>query len=126
MKALNKIVIGTLLKFVKLQVLHSIPGRIRIKLPGLSHFKNKVSADHNAILPYKLKGVESIAVNFINSTVLIHYDEQVTNPEQITGWLNRLREIIIEKMKLNINKPDAQLIDDIVLELKKDGYEMEK
>lgn len=67
-----------------------------------------------------------MAVNFINSTVLIHYDEQVTNPEQITGWLNRLREIIIEKMKLGIDNPDAQLIDDIAIELKKDGYEMEK
>lgn len=126
MKTLNKIMIKTLLKFARLQVTHSIPGRIRIKLPGLSKFKDKVKGDFNTFLPYKLKGIESMSVNFINSTVLIHYDQEVTNLEQITGWLNCLRDIVIEKMNLTGDKTEENLIEKIVLELKDEGYEMEK
>lgn len=118
--------IKALLKFARLQVIHSIPGRIRIKLPGLGRFSDKVKGDFNAFVPYKLKGIESMSVNFINSTVLIHYDEEVTNPGQITSWLNRLREIVIEKMSHTGDETEETLIENIVLELKSEGYEMEK
>ena len=123
----NKLIIGTLLKFSKIKVVHSLPGRLRLKLPGLSKFKDeKLPDDRSSLIPWKLKGINTIDFNLLTSKVLITYDDKLTDENQILGWLNRLREIIVQKLLSNKDNKAPDVIKEIVEELNKDGYEMEK
>jgi len=96
-------------------------------LPGLSKFKDeKLPDDRSSLIPWKLKGINTIDFNLLTSKVLITYDDKLTDENQILGWLNRLREIIVQKLLSNKDNKAPDVIKEIVEELNKDGYEMEK
>jgi len=62
------------------QVIHSIPGRLRIKVPQLA-IKNK---SHDELLASKIKsinGVESISINTEALSIVINYDYQAAEKE---------------------------------------------
>jgi copper chaperone CopZ len=120
--------LATLLKFAKIKVVHSTPGRLRLKLPGLRKTQSFIeqSGEGETLLNYKLKGIHSIDFSFLTSKVLILYDTDQTSEKEIIGWLERLREIVIGKISEGVTTIDKQTINDVILKLEKSGYEVEQ
>ncbi|NOU60716.1 HMA2 domain-containing protein [Marinifilum caeruleilacunae] len=110
----------------KIQLVHSIPGRLRVKIPILKYVKNKIEPQEieSFFQRYRLKGIQSLNVNFISSKALILYDKDVTSDKHILTFLNRVREklyeIVTKEEKMTINK-----VDEMYKELKEEGYEFE-
>lgn len=125
--AINNFILATALKFAKIQVVHSLPGRLRLKLPGLSRFKDDIKNQGEAgLIPYKLKGIRKVEVSVLTSRVLITYDEHRLTEADIVGWMSRLREIIAKKLMAREDFRSPEITEQILTELKNDGYEMEK
>lgn len=125
--ALNKIILATALKLAKIQVVHSLPGRLRLKLPGLSRFKDNIkNQDESSLIPYKLKGIHKVELSVLTSKVLITYDQHRLTEEEIIDWMSRLREILVEKLMSREDFQSPEVTEKILTELKNDGYEMEK
>ncbi len=125
--AINNFILATALKFAKIQVVHSLPGRLRLKLPGLSRFKYDIKdQDESNLIPYKLKGIQKVEVSVLTSKVLITYDEKQVTETEIVEWMTRLREILITKLMGKADFQSPEVTEEILTELKDDGYEMEK
>jgi copper chaperone CopZ len=125
--ALNNYILASALKFAKIQVVHSLPGRVRLKLPGLSRFKNDIKdQDESKLIPYKLKGIQKVEVSVLTSKVLITYDENQVTESEIVNWMSRLREILIQKLMAGTDFQSPEVTEEILTALKNDGYEMEK
>lgn len=106
-----------------ISVIHSLPGRVRIKIPGLAKAEGFVSGLSEADKKhfFCVKGVETIEFNFKTSNVLIHYDGQRTNEKQIVHLLNLLRDILISAFKSRGKKSDSQITSDILQQLERLG-----
>ena len=125
--AINNFILATALKLAKIQVIHSLPGRLRLKLPGLSRFKNNIkNHDESNLIPYKLKGILKVEVSVLTSKVLITYDVQQVTETEIVNWMSRLREILVKKLMSGNDFQSQEVTEEILSELKNDGYEMEK
>ncbi len=117
----------TFLKLSKVYAVHSIPGRLRVKIPGLEYAKGIVTNEEaqNLFQQYRLKGVDTLEVNFLTSNALITYNENVTSKEQILKFLNDLRVNAFELLK-NQGKLNNESITKIFNALKEEGYVFEK
>jgi hypothetical protein len=125
--AINNLILATALRFAKIKVVHSLPGRLRLKLPGLSRFKDDLeNQDAAQLIPYKLKGIDKVEVSILTSNVLITYDISLVSEETIISWMNKLREILVKKLMAKIDFQSPEVTNEILIELKNNGYEMEK
>lgn len=83
--------IGFYLKNLRrVQVVHRLPGRLRVKVPGLS-------GDGERVAPYQavfeealaaLPGVLGVSGNPLTGSVLINYDPAATAEAAIRSWLD--------------------------------------
>ncbi len=118
-----------LLGLSRVHVIHSIPGRLRLKIDGLE--KARYFFDKNENIPlnfnfYRLYGVRNIEFSPHSSNVLIEYDPAILRENQILTWITRLKEIIIQKFTSGKQKISQQIINEIRSELMKEGYDMEE
>ena len=118
-----------LLGLSKIKVVHSIPGRLRLKIDGLE--KVRYFFRDNEDIPlnfnfYRLYGIKNIEFSPHTANILIEYDAVILRENQIINWVTRLKEIIIQKFTSGEGNISQQTIDDIGLELRKEGYEMEE
>ncbi len=118
-----------LLGLSKIKVVHSIPGRLRLKIDGLE--KVRYFFKDNEDIPlnfnfYRLYGIKNIEFSPHTANILIEYDAVILRENQIINWVTRLKEIIIQKFTSGEGNISQQTIDDIGLELRKEGYEMEE
>ncbi len=65
---------------------HNVPGRLRIKLPGVKERPSKAEAVERLFADRE--GVAGICANPVTGSVVVRYDEEIVTPEQI---LNALR-----------------------------------
>lgn len=76
---------GILGALVRPKPVHSIPGRMRMHLPGLKH----VASFESDALPLiteltgLVPGVESIEPSFISGNILIHYAPEIVSESQL-------------------------------------------
>lgn len=92
----------TYLMFNKVKVLHSIPGRIRLFIPSLNNIPEQMKKYEryiSSILKLK-KGINNIEYSYITSKILIEYDKEVLNEEEIVKWLNKIWKIIVDNESL--------------------------
>lgn len=92
----------TYLMFNKVKVLHSIPGRIRLFIPSLNNVPEQMKKYEryiSSILKLK-KGINNIEYSYITSKILIEYDKEVLNEEEIVKWLNKIWKIIVDNESL--------------------------
>lgn len=68
--------------------LHSVPGRLRIKIPVLQNCPLKVSQVYEFLS--NMDGVEDIRINSLTGSVVLKYVSEKTTTEEI---LDRLRQI---------------------------------
>jgi hypothetical protein len=65
--------------------LHHVPGRLRLKDRSLKNGEDK--ADEIRALCTQLPGIESIELNTLTGSLLVHYDKANVNATQILGLL---------------------------------------
>ncbi len=94
---------NTLLKtaffyFNKIKVVHSIPGRIRLSVPGLSNVpENMRKYEHYTSSLIKMeKGIKDISYSYVTGKVLLTYDKDVTDEKKILDWINFIWKKVID------------------------------
>jgi|GEM_PF-2932694 len=116
-------------KMAGVTVVHSIPGRLRIRIAGWSKvtdfLKTKQDIPDRVYL-YKLKGIETFDLNPLTSKALITYDSSSLSDKDILSWLNRLQELVVEYMMQGGYQVGQEMIDRIAAKLTEEGYVLEK
>ena len=81
---------------------HSVPGRIRVKVPGLK----KLSSDVNKSLN-DIKGIDSIFLNKTTGSVVVKYDQYLCHPFDILKAMkiNPVLDVNTLKRRNNGKKP---------------------
>lgn len=117
-----------LLGLSRVHVVHSIPGRLRLKIDGLDKARYFFKKNENIPLNfnfYRLYGIRNVELSPHSSNVLIEYDPAILRENQILNWVKRLKEIVIQKFTSGEQKINQQIMDEIRSELTKEGYDME-
>ncbi len=119
----------TWVKLGGITVVHSIPGRLRIRFTGGAKAREFLQKQKNIpekLFLYKLRGIEAFEFNPLTSKALIIYDTDLVSEKEILAWLNRLLELIIQAVMKGERSVDQQKIDRIALQLTEEGYVLEK
>jgi hypothetical protein len=67
--------------------IHSVPGRLRVKVPMIRHQKSK--GQKILALLENLDGIDQTTVNTLTGSVVINYDDEIINVKQILDILKR-------------------------------------
>lgn len=88
--------------FHQLKIVHSIPGRLRLFVPGLSKIPEEMRKHehYTTDLILSKEGIQSIEYSYLTNKVLIHYDEKVIQDKEIVSWLNAVWKIIVDRSDL--------------------------
>lgn len=115
-----------MMSFSSVKVLHEIPGRLRIKIPGLKYAEKFATEEaiHASFKQYKLYGVKDIQINFITSSILVFYDTEKTNKENIVQFLNKMQESLLNWIAKNKSIGEKEF-ENIITELKNNGFKFE-
>lgn len=126
---ISELIARTLVKMAGFTVVHSIPGRLRIRLTGgakaLKVLQQKKEIPDKVLL-YKLRGIESFDYNPLTSKALIIYDVKTLTEKDILRWLGRLQELILQAIIKGERDVDQATIDSIASQLTEEGYVLEK
>lgn len=95
---MNNLLKSAFLYFNKIKVVHSIPGRLRLQIPGLDKVPEDMKKyEHYTTSIIKMeKGIEEISYSYITSKVLVKYNPTLTNEKKIVDWLNFVWKKIVE------------------------------
>lgn len=86
-------------------LVHSIPGRLRVKLPGLK--RNEQEAAQVRAFLARFEGVLAYQVTTLTGSVIIRYDPTLTNASTILATLPRYQ---IAKVVPCLPQPASQLL----------------
>ena len=86
--------------FAKFKVVHSIPGRIRLKINNaLKIPKEAAMYDKYVIEGIKiLDGIDNIEFNYITGSVIITYNPDKLNEKIVINWINHVLNIVLENI----------------------------
>lgn len=78
---INRLMMKTYMYFNKIKLLHSIPGRIRLLVPGLNMIPKEMKNYENKLteLIKLLNGIECVEYSYITNKILIKYDASKLN-----------------------------------------------
>ena len=88
--------------FIKFKVVHSIPGRLRLKVNNASKIPQEAKEyDKYVVQGLKmLDGIKDLEFNYITGSVVITYDTKKTYEEKIVKWINKVIDIVLGDFKL--------------------------
>lgn len=100
----------------KIKVIHSIPGRMRLKLPNISNVPDEFRQyDDFIVRAVKiLEGVDEVSFNYTIGTALVTYDIHKIYEKKILGWIEDIVDISIKNLKFIEKYADNNL--DFVIE----------
>ncbi len=106
--------------FTKFKVVHSIPGRIRLKINNASKIpKEAAMYDKYVIEGIKiLDGIDNIEFNYMTGSVLITYNPNKLCEEIVIKWINHVLNIVLENINF-IQEFGEDNIDYVVSTLEK-------
>ena len=106
--------------FAKFKVVHSIPGRIRLKINNaLKIPKEAAMYDKYVIEGIKiLDGIDNIEFNYMTGSVLITYNPNKLSEEIVIKWINHVLNIVLENINF-IHEFGEDNIDYVVSTLEK-------
>ena len=106
--------------FAKFKVVHSIPGRIRLKINNASKIpKEAAMYDKYVIEGIKiLDGIDNIEFNYMTGSVLITYNPNKLSEEIVIKWINHVLNIVLENINF-IHEFGEDNIDYVVSTLEK-------
>lgn len=97
--SINNCVIRSLVKY---KVVHSTPGRLRLKvkhvskIPAQAKLYDKYVVDGVKIIG----GIKNIEFNYITGSILIEYDTTQVYEEKILKWIDKVIDVAIEERKI--------------------------
>ena len=88
--------------FIKFKVVHSIPGRLRIKVNNASKIPQEAKEYDKYVVQglTMLDGIKDVEFNYITGSVVITYDTKKTYEEKIVKWINKVIDIVLGDFKL--------------------------
>lgn len=107
---LKEKLVRTYTKLIKIRIVHSIPGRVRVSIPYLTRVPEpyrKLDKLVYALIQLK-KGINSVEASYITGNVLIKYDKEILDDKAILEWLNTVWQTLAETYA---KKPDLTLDD---------------
>ena len=106
--------------FAKFKVVHSIPGRIRLKINNVSKIQKEAAMyDKYVIEGIKiLDGIDNIEFNYITGSVVITYNPDKLNEKIVINWINHVLNIVLENINF-IQEFGEDNIDYVVSTLEK-------
>lgn len=86
------------LYFNKIKVVHSIPGRMRLSVPGLNNVpENMRQYEHYTTSLMKLEdGIKEISYSYVTGKILVIYDKDITNEKKILDWINFVWKKVVD------------------------------
>lgn len=102
---MNKFLKTAFLYFNKIKVVHSIPGRLRLQIPGMDKVPDKMKKYENFTtnIVKLVDGVKDISYSYITGKILITYDVKKTNEKEIVNFLNLVWKKIVENEEVYKN-----------------------
>ena len=106
--------------FTKFKVVHSIPGRIRLKINNASKIpKEAAMYDKYVIEGIKiLDGIDNIEFIYMTGSVLITYNPNKLSEKIVIKWINHVLNIVLENINF-IQEFGEDNIDYVVSTLEK-------
>ena len=88
--------------FIKFKVVHSIPGRLRLKVNNAAKIPQEAKEyDKYVVQGLKmLDGIKDVEFNYITGSVVITYDTKKTYEEKIVKWINKVIDIVLGDFNL--------------------------
>lgn len=95
----------------KIKVIHTLPGRLRLKIPYLNTVPLEYRKYDDKILQgiKILKGIETLTINYDINTVLITYDISILYEKKLISWVNRVIKVGIDNIDLFRNYGETNL-----------------
>lgn len=86
------------LYFNKIKVVHSIPGRLRLHVPGLDKVPKEMEKyDYYVTSLIKFdKGIETVSYSYVTGKILLTYNKNLTDESKILNWLNFVWKKVVE------------------------------
>lgn len=80
------------IKFSKIKVVHSIPGRVRLQIPGLKQVPKEYRHLEKDLLDLVtlLPGVTDLTLCFVTGRALLHYDGKLIGEQALVAWFNQV------------------------------------
>lgn len=116
MKSLFK---STFLYFNKIKIVHSLPGRLRLSVPGLNQVPEEFKKfESNLTKLIKLVGgIEEINYSYVTHKVLLKYDTKKIKEKDILNWIDLVWKEVIKRENIiddkNIDKQFPEIYEDI-------------
>lgn len=121
----NNLIKSAYLTFNKVKIVHSIPGRLRLLIPGLSDVPEDFKKYEHYITDFILskKGIKSVEYCFKTSKALIYYSPEILSAEQITDWLNMIWKTVMNHSELYEGKSLEEIEEniDVIYDILKKG-----
>ena len=105
----------TYLMFNQIQVVHSIPGRLRLFVPNLSKVPEELKKYDNEVkkLILSKKGIKSVEYSYITNKILLYYDPNLISEKEILEWMNKVWKTVINHPELYENKSLKEIEDNL-------------
>ncbi len=117
---LKRLIIKSYKLLSKIKVLHSIPGRLRVSIPGMKKLNNSGYEKYEDIflkILNDLPGIENISGNYVSGTLLIEYSTEIISDKVILEWMEVTRHKLIDYFVDNSSKVTNDSENKIVKQL---------
>jgi hypothetical protein len=83
------------------QVVHSLPGRLRINIPALRRVPEnwRLEEDSVAGLVKSLPGIHSVSLSYITGNLLIQYDQEKITEDEIIAGIQKMGRALLQKRR---------------------------
>ncbi len=110
---------------LKYQVVHSLPGRLRLHVPIIKKIPPEWQVEDNVFFEFfqLIPGVKNVSFSYMTANVLMVYDESVINESQILLWIRRISEVILKYSgQLKVSTPErlVKVLKDLMPEIRKE------
>lgn len=95
---MNTLLKTAFLYFNKIKVVHSIPGRLRLYIPGLDKVPEEMKKyEHYTTSLIKMhSGIKEVSYSYITGKILLIYDKDTTDEKKIIDWLNLVWKKVVD------------------------------
>ena len=108
---MNNIMKSAYMFFNKIKVVHSIPGRLRLSIPGLNQVPEDLRKyDYYTTEVIKMEpGIKEVSYSYITGKMLILYDPSQTDEKKIVEWLNEIWKKVVDNQSLYENMTQEEI-----------------
>ncbi len=95
----------------KVEVLHTLPGRLRVHVPLLKKISEDFEPTAETIeeLLFTVPGIQNVTPNYISGNMLIKYDAKTINTGAIINCLNVIWKTLVTNRRYIINADKKKL-----------------